>query len=730
MTSKSLVPFYAFTLILSAFLLFSVQPMFAKMILPLLGGSPSVWTIAMVFFQAMLLGGYAYAHLTSRHLSIRTQAIVHILLLAACAVFLPFAVPAGAYPSAHPALWQIGLMAGVVGAPFFILSASAPLIQHWFATTDHKDASNPYFLYAASNIGSMVALLSYPVIVEPSMSMNMQTAAWAGGYGILIALMVFCALMVWNRTTVIDPAIVPSKTPGKIKLAWLALAFIPSSLMLGVTTYITTDLAAIPLLWILPLSLYLLTFILVFARRVIVTMDMAVSLFTAFVTILIMLMTIEMATKTTIMLVLHLTVFFFAALLCHKKLADMRPAASELTGFYMIMSAGGVLGGVFNALLAPLVFVMPLEYALVLCAVLFVRGYAFLPEKMKLTRQPLLDVIGTVRFWFFMITLATIVQGMVLHHKAFLLTGGVFAALCLTSFRMRPIAFALAGSIFLLLHSPLITMNSGKILELRRNFFGVLQVSDGDGFRYLFHGMTLHGAQPLDPEHRLTQMTYYNPHGPVGDVFKILDQRKGPQKIGAIGLGAGTIACYKHKGRSFDFYEIDENVVKIAEDKTLFTYLSDCGSPYTIKLGDGRLMLDTVPDGSYDALIIDAFSSDNIPMHLLTVEAFDIYMRKVKAGGMIVINISNRYLDLVPQLGAISRLSRVPALSRRSQGGPIAEGSPLSYTASMWVVFSPNLHTLLPLRRLESWENVPVIKGKRPWTDDYANIISSLKILH
>lgn len=727
---RFLTPLYAATLILSAFLLFSVQPMFAKMILPLLGGSPSVWNIAMVFFQAMLLGGYAYAHVTSRHLNIRTQAIVHIVLLAACAAFLPFALPANVHPSDHPALWQIGLMASVVGAPFFILSASAPLIQHWFAATDHKDASNPYFLYAASNIGSMAALLSYPVIVEPLMSVTMQSFAWAGGYGVLAALIAFCALMVWNRRTAIEPSMATTKTPGRIKMAWLALAFIPSSLMLGVTTFITTDLAAIPLLWILPLALYLLTFILVFARREIVKMDMAVSLFTAFMILLIMLMTIQVANKTLAMLILHLTVFFFSALLCHKKLADMRPDASELTGFYMIMSLGGVLGGIFNALVAPMIFVMPLEYALVLCTVLIVRGYAFMPEKMRVMRQPVLDIIGSVRFWFFLITLAAVVHGIIERDARFYVASALMSVISLCTFRMRPVAFALVGSILLLLHSPLLMMNAGKIHELRRNFFGVLQVSDGEDMRYFLHGTTLHGAQPLDRKYRLTQMTYYNPQGPLGDVFKLLNKRKGTQKIGAIGLGAGTVACYKHKGRSFDFFEIDADVVKIAENKNLFTYLSDCGSPYTIKLGDGRLTLESVPDGSYDVLIIDAFSSDNIPMHMLTVEAFDLYMRKVKAGGMIVLNISNRYLDLKPQLGAISGLSRVPALVRKSTAGPIAPGSTLSYAPSQWVVFTPDLQTLLPLRALNKWQSVPVQHNRQPWTDGYANIISSLKILN
>ncbi|MDB5491469.1 MAG: spermidine synthase, partial [Micavibrio sp.] len=724
MTSKILVPLYALTLILSAFLLFSVQPMFAKMILPFLGGSPSVWNIAMVFFQGMLLGGYAYAHMTSRHLSVRTQAILHILLLSACAVFLPLALPSGLQPSEHPALWQIGLMAGVVGAPFFILSASAPLVQHWFAATDHKDASNPYFLYAASNIGSMVALLSYPVVVEPLLTVRMQNAAWAGGYGVLIALMAFCALLVWNRKTAAGPVVAVSQTPVKIKLAWLALAFIPSSLMLGVTTYITTDMASIPLLWILPLSLYLLTFILVFARREIVKMHVAVSLFTAFITLLIVLMAVKVFDKSIVMLAMHLLVFFFASLLCHKKLADMRPPASDLTGFYMIMSLGGVLGGAFNALVAPFIFVMPLEYTLVLCAVLFVRGYAFLPEKMRFTRPDLSGLVQTPRFW--LLSAAIIATYFAISERTitYVIAAALLAGVAMASFRSRPVAYAVVGSIFLMVYSPIMVLQNSNILELRRNFFGVLQVSDHEGLRNFFHGTTLHGAQPISPQFHMTQMTYYHPLGPVGDMFRILDGRKGPQRIGAIGLGTGTIACYKHKDRIFDFYEIDADVVEIAENKKLFSYLSNCGSPYHVTLGDGRLTLENVPDGTYDALIVDAFSSDNIPMHLLTLEALELYMRKVKAGGMIAFNISNRYLDLKPQLASLSRETRVPVIFRYSPSGKIAPDFSLRYAPSIWAVFSPNLETLLPLRKNSKWEPVPPTEH-RVWTDDYANILSS-----
>lgn len=721
------VPIYAITLILSAFLLFSVQPIFAKMILPLLGGSPSVWNIAMVFFQAMLLAGYAYAHGTSYYLTLRTQTIIHIALLLAFATFLPFGLPSDLHPVGNPAFWQIGIMLTVVGAPFFIISASAPMIQRWFSASGHPDAVNPYFLYAASNIGSMAALLSYPVIVEPGLTLNMQSIAWTGGYQILIILTAICAVLVWNKNvkdSSKDSGAV--SIPVKMKLIWMGLAFIPSSLMLGVTTYITTDLASIPLLWIIPLSLYLLTFILVFARRTLVTMDYAVSLFSAFLVLLVFFESARIFDKKAIMIFMHLAVFFFASLLCHKKLADMRPAASNLTGFYMYMSLGGVLGGIFNALIAPVLFVVPLEYALVLCGVLFVRGYCFMPDRMNFSCPDFSALIRMKKTWIIAATILLVPVCFITRQPYLIIITSFIIIIAMLLLRTRPMGFALLGSFLLLTHANVTVMNDSKILDLRRNFFGVLQVNEVGDERNFLHGTTLHGSQPIDPEHRLTQLTYYNPHGPLGDLFKILDKNKAPQKIAAIGLGVGTVSCYSHKGRSFDFYEIDPDVVKIAEDKSLFTYLSDCGSPYTVTLGDGRLMLDRVPDATYDTIILDAFSSDNIPMHLLTLDAFRIYMAKVKAGGVIAINISNRFLNLEPQIAALSQETHVPAVIRYSRSGDIAEGSDLRYTASLWVVFTPNPDILIPLRQTGEWSPARLGPGHRVWTDDYANIITSL----
>lgn len=732
MPLKLTAPLYAITLILSAFLLFSVQPMFARMILPMLGGSPSVWNTAMVFFQAILLAGYAYAHGTSRFLSIRSQAVLHLTMLLGFAALLPVALPAGLTPpaSSNPALWQLGVMAMLVGAPFFIISASAPMLQRWFSGTDHPDAANPYFLYAASNIGSMAALLSYPVMVEPLLTLKLQSLSWAGGYGVLIALTAFCAMLVWKRNQAPTRHSHEGPRPTlKIKAIWMLLAFIPSSLLLGVTTYITTDLASVPLLWILPLALYLATFILVFARRPLISTKAAIAFFTTMLIVLVFVTCAGLFDKKIALFIIHLTLFFSACLLCHKKLADLRPPASDLTAFYMYMSVGGVLGGMFNALLAPVIFVIPVEYVLMLCAALFIRAYAQSESTPLLELPHIKHLIKSPALWLVIATFAVLPFAWKSDGHSLFLVSGILASCALIALRTKPAAFTVFGCVLLLIYSPLTVYSRNGILLVERNFFGVLRVVDSvQGTRNFMHGTTLHGAQPKSPALRLTPITYYHREGPLGDLFKILDTRTGPQKIGVLGLGAGTIACYNHPGRDFDFYEIDPAVARIAENKKLFTYLSDCGSPYKIVIGDGRLTLQNADDGLYDVLILDAFSSDNIPMHLLTLEAFQTYMRKVKAGGVIIFNTSNRFVDLEPQLAALSKITMVPSIIKFSSGGPIAKDAKLNYSPSQYTLFTTDPDILLTLRTRGGWEPTKDKDGFRVWTDDYANIVSALML--
>ena len=372
---------YAVTLLLSAALLFVVQPMFSKMILPLLGGTSQVWNTAMVFFQLTLLAGYAYAHGTTRFLGVRPQAMLHIALLVLFIFVLPIAIPEGWEPprDKDPTFWQLSLMLVSIGGPFFVLSGSAPMFQRWFAQTDHPDADNPYFLYGASNLGSMSALLAYPVIVEPLLSLNMQSLSWAIGYGLLAAMTCLCAFLVWPHASAPKKQAKTTKKREKItwsrRLLWLALAAVPSSLMLGVTTYITTDIASVPLLWVIPLALYVGTFILVFARKQWIAKDRVIVLQgLLFLGLMAQLLGIELAAVYVVPF--HIALFFFSALLCHMELAESRPGAENLTEFYLLMSVGGAIGGIFNALIAPQFFVIPLEYGLGLAASFIVCAVA------------------------------------------------------------------------------------------------------------------------------------------------------------------------------------------------------------------------------------------------------------------------------------------------------------------------------------------------------------------
>lgn len=732
--SRTAVPIYAITLILSAFLLFSVQPMFARMILPLLGGTSSVWNVSMLFFQACLLGGYAYTHLSSRFLSIRVQALIHLGLLLLCMVFLPVLVDPATMPGPNPALWQLGLMLSLIGGPFMVVSASAPMIQRWFTATGHKDAANPYFLYAASNIGSLGALVSYPLVVEPLLTLHGQSHGWAAGYGALIALTALCALVVWkNREAAIRPTAQSAAVPTpdtKTRLTWLGLAFIPASLLLGVTAYITTDLASAPMLWVVPLTLYLLTFIIVFARRQWIGAGGVLILFYISLFVLLALQIFKMALGVPFPLFFHLLTFFAAALLCHKKLADLRPHAAHLTEYYMIMSLGGVLGGVFNALLAPVLFPLPIEYTLMLCVVLCVTALYDRNKKIHIPYskiKPWMIYSSAAGLITLMIYLA--IQDMRLLASFY----GCIALLFAFALTYRKTArFVGFGTLVLIFFSPLMSTLVHPPIRIERNFFGVSRVIEKPaGVHNLYHGTTMHGVQVIDPpEERTTPTTYYHASGAFGDIFALLDERMGVrdggvQRVAVLGLGIGTLAAYGREGRHFDFYEIDEAVMRIAEDPALFTYLADTKSTYSLILGDARLKLREVEDGYYEAIIADAFSSDNIPIHLLTREALHLYMHKTNAFGLIALHLSNRYLYLEQQLHALSADTHVPALIRRSRGfRPTDENSKAFGSDSIVGLMTTDPETLIKLQQEGRWKVPNGTPRFRVWTDDYANILS------
>lgn len=722
-TLRLYVPVYSITLLLSAFLLFGIQPLFGKMILPLLGGAPAVWNTAMVFFQAMLLAGYGYAHLSARYLPMKAQAVLHFVLLMIFVFVLPISIPAGWEPPSNginPAFWQLCLMTVVVGGPFFVLSGSAPLFQHWFARTDHKDAHNPYFLYAASNLGSMTALLTYPFITEPLLTLPQQSTTWAGGYVLLMAMVVLCAALVWRKVgheehTQADSAPAPS---WRMRGYWLLLALIPSSLMLGVTSYVTTDLAAVPLLWIMPLALYVGTFIIVFARSFRLPMNKVMILHAALLTLALVSFAHPVLPGKLWLIPVHLSLFFVSALICHQAMADARPPAARLTEFYLIMSLGGVLGGILNALIAPVVFLLPVEYAVALAAVCYVR-YAGRKESFRTDLdENWWAVAGAVVFCLFTLFLAG--------QQNALIICIVSVSVFLMYLSGRRWSFAVAVTALLVLYPGFNWLTIGNLLFIERNFFGVSRVYDTpDGkVRMYLHGMTNHGAQMLLPGYRTTPITYFYPGASMGDVFGVLDQKPFPQNIAILGLGIGSLVCYPHEGRHFDLFEIDPVVKRIAENKALFTFLSDCGSPHDIILGDGRLQIDKMPDASYDAIFLDAFSSDNIPVHIITREAFEIYLRKLKPGGIIVSNISNNFLNLAPVLNALAQDLNLQAVFKISIGQEV-DKTGVEDASSIFAVLSRRGEDLGALPQTTGWREFRGAERPRVWTDDYASIVSA-----
>ena len=701
--------------------------MFSKMILPMLGGAPQVWNTAMLFFQISLLSGYAYAHATTAFLGVRKQAILHVLLLTIFTVVLPVAIPDGWTPpdGTDPTFWQLSLMAITVGGPFFVVSGSAPMLQRWFSTSNHKDADNPYFLYGASNLGSMSALLLYPVLIEPTLTIGQQSTTWTFGYFALIILTGVAAASVWkyNAKTqktenVIDTS--DKEITIALRLKWLVLALVPSSLMLGVTTHITTDIASVPLLWVMPLALYIGTFIIVFARKPIITGKNSHYIFGAMILILYLAQTFLNGLKDAplALIALHLTLFFFAALSCHSELSNSKPRAKHLTEFYLIMSLGGAIGGFFNAIIVPQYFVLPIEYQIILIAALLLRFS-------NREKEPDLGGIGLTALIASIAALCGIAPAFVGGNIGWLCIGlFLIISICILNTRW---AFTFIMSFALLgpqLYVPLGIMSQEKITHQDRNFFGVIRLLETDNQRVLLHGTTNHGTQPLKEEHSLTRLSYYSPSSPLTDVYGYFDTLENEQKVAVLGLGIGVAACYQKDGRFFDFYEIDKDIADLAENPKYFTYLSDCGSPYEIILGDGRLKIEEKPNEFYDLILLDAFSSDNVPIHILTKEAIEIYMKKLKDGGTLVFNITNRYLDLEPVLSNAAEELKIQAVAKATQGQMIDDIGIKSYDAHFFVM-TKNQETLDYLSE-QGWTKTNKRDGVSLWTDSYSNIVSVL----
>ncbi len=726
--TAALVGAYAVTVFAGAFLLFQVQPMFGKMVLPLLGGSPAVWNTCMLFFQAALLGGYLWAHLTTRALGVRRQAALHLAVMLGAALALPLAVgDAAPTGGGAPIPWLLLVLLTTVGAPFMVLAGTGPILQRWFAESGSPAAANPYWLYAASNLGSLLGLLAYPFFLEPRLRLAQQSAVWAGGYALLVALVAGCAALVW-RTHAAGAAAAreaaaadPAPVTARQRAVWVGLAFLPSSLLLGVTTYLTTDLTPAPLLWVLPLALYLLTFTLVFAPRQLVPHEWMVAAQPSLLVAVIYLLLGSSLTRPAVAVPIHLAALFVTAMVCHGELSRRRPDARHLTEFYLWLSVGGVLGGIFNVLVAPTVFTETWEYPLVLVLACLARPW---PEGGRPLREHGVTALRAVGFAVALYLLTNRDPDKI-PFAVFAAMAGVYVALLSAMLGRAPLWLALClGSVYLVRAGE--DLRASRTLHADRSFFGhfrvVLAPGRDESFHVLTHGSTMHGAQSLAPAHRRDPLTYYVRIGPLGDVFATQGLSTRARRVAVVGLGAGTTAAYASESERWTFFEIDPGMERIARDPKLFTYLADSPAETRVVLGDARVSLarevrDSAP--TYDLIVLDAFSSDAIPVHLLTREALGIYLRRLAPGGRLAVHTSNRYLDLEP---VVASLARERGLAARVGAWGIPRT--LRYqNLSTWIVVARSEWDLGMLANDARWRPAREKPGVRAWTDDHSSIL-------
>lgn len=847
-------PVFALALFSSAALIFVLQPLFARMVTPLLGGSPQVWNTSMAFFQAALLAGYLYAHLLARVKDLRLQAIVHGLVLAAAWFVLPVHVTTalGEPSSQQPVWWLIGVLTLSVGAPFAAASATAPLLQAWYARTGRVDASDPYYLYAASNLGSFAGLLAYPALIEPLLGVHAQSAAWSAAYvavGALIALAAAMAISAHGDTP--KPLEHTGPAPSwRERGYWIAAAAIPSALSLGVTLHISTDVASAPMLWVVPLALYLLTFVLAFARGS-EKME-AGTLFIHPIALALMIMSYYASGNWLGSVSGILAGFFFSALICHLALARSRPSADRLTEFYLYVSLGGVIGGAFAALLAPLIFNNVYEYPLALAAACLFRpreqndmprlidgslaaaatagvlaivllfrppldatiiigalgGAAALiavgwssedrpmvyrliflavaalhsalviyvafnlpqifvsaivdDQTRTVARQPwgallmgssflmlAFAVHGTVlprrddkriADWALGVTLVSAVLLLLLLIRAggvdaatLTVTGILFCGVAVFLNRGRPIA--LAAIVLIAFAVIFIDETRGaRVITQERSFFGVLRTREFPDpndpgvppLRVLMHGTTIHGAQLVGPIYERQPLTYYHPRTALGEAI-LTGVSSGPiSHVALIGLGTGSTACLLRPTDELTVFEIDPAVVRLsAEPGGDFTFVPVCQPNRRIELGDARLQIAEEPPGEFDVIVVDAFSSDAIPAHLLTREAIALYLSKLSDRGIVVLHLSNRNLALVSEAARVARDLNAPYLYRMSDRFEQPRVSYLGGLAASVMVVAKTPEALAPLTLNPDWRVLPAPPG-RGWTDDYINLPRAL----
>ncbi|MCA1661960.1 MAG: hypothetical protein LC648_07300 [Novosphingobium sp.] len=718
-------PLFVATVLVGSFLLFAIQPMVARLALPQLGGAPNVWNSAMLVYQALLLGGYAYAHLLSRW-AVRTQASIHLALLALAALTLPIHLAALPPPApGREALWVPALFALSIGPVFFLVSAQAPLMQRWFSA--HPEAGEPWALYAASNLGSFAGLLAYPLLAEPLLGLGQQAWAWSAGYAALVVLIALCAWARWRGRVAAEVSGEPAEPIPAWRIAqWLVLAAVPSGLMLSTTTHLTTDVFAMPLFWVIPLGLYLLSFVAAFADR----RPFAHAVCRITPVLLLLAGGYAMTSRSTGSLSLALAgvvLLFAVAVTLHARLYDLRPPASRLTLFYLVMSAGGALGGLFTALVAPLWFDWVWEHPLLIFAAALLlpqRPLLRWMESGDLSRDRIvLTAAALVVFAGFLGWLLSDLDPKQSPLVSLLLTLAI--AFCgVLVIGVRPAFVAVLG-VLMLAHGGLETVRQTLDGARSRSYFGVYTVRDHTeaGQRVLAHGTTMHGMQLTHPGWRRLPTTYYGPTSGVGIAMARVPALFGDTaRLGVVGLGTGTLACWKRPGQSWTFFEIDRAVLAFSLSLD-FTYLAECAPDAAVRLGDARVELARQPRASFDLLAVDAFSSDTIPLHLLTAEAIGVYGRTLAPDGVMLLHISNRYFELEPQLSAALRAKGWSA--RVLSDRPARDGT---FSASVWIAAARDPAQLARLTsgRAE-WRPLLERPGTRPWTDEHASILPAVR---
>lgn len=737
---------FALPIGLSAFLLFSVEPLVGRLVLPVFGGAAAVWATILFFFQAVLLAGYLYGHISVTRLG-RWGPPVHLALAALAfwaLVNAPSRLDILRNEAVTPVVDLIGMLIAVIGLPAFVLTTTTPLVSGWFhAARDEERQSDPYWLYALSNAGSLAALLAYPLLIEPRLGLATQRGVWAVGYAVLVGLIAWAAfralpdIVARPRGYFLAPdqrLVAATESPAaarpidwRRRLRWLFLAAIPSGLLSAVTNFIATDLVSAPLLWVLPLALYLVSFIVAFSPRGGRVIGVAAAAAPAMITLLWVPYGSAGGWPILALVATELVAFAVVAIALHGRLAQDRPDPDHLTEFYLILSTGGALASAFVAILAPNVFPDVWEYPLLLVGALVALAIVARPRAAAPARSGGLD-FGP----FFAGLPGRILPyavGAGLLAAAFVATGSLATEAGLRwlavgglilLFGGRPLFLALTTAVVLAL-ATLVLKPAADFRD--RSFFGVTEVihDDNKGITVLMNGTTVHGAQLIDPAERRTPISYYGEDGPMGDIFAVGADSSAvdPKRIAVVGLGAGGLAAYLDNWMSMTFFEIDPVVIEAASDPRYFTYLSDAPGRPEVVLGDGRLSLVDVPDAAYDLLIMDAFTSDAVPVHLLTLEGIREEVRTIVPDGVIAFNVSSRYYDLTPAISAA--LAELDFTALRLSGPGDGEGR----FPSEWLAASRSSERISEFRA-RGWE--VAVPADHPFTDDYADLLSYLKL--